>query len=146
VGLRATQRFILASFACEALMACFASEPPHIIDRNTVHECFLSEHVLREPSKHATVLIPSGVIVAPYRLPQGWVRSAWSTVEPNPCEGPTRLLVPLGGNSWNVWLKTADEDVKLELELKLPAAELYELHVSKAGDAVTWELIRRASK
>ena len=139
-------RFIFVFLGWAAVTGCAGRDPPHVVDRSTLHECLLSERVSRDPSMHATVLIPSAVIVAPYRLPQGWERSAWPTVEPDPCEGPTRMLVPAGGNSWNVWVKTADEDVKLELDhLKLAAGELYELHVNKAGDVVTWELTRRAS-
>ncbi len=127
------------------MTACAGSNPPHVVDRNTLRECYLSEHVSRDPLKHATVLIPSAVVVAPYRLPQTSVPE-WPTIEPNPCEGPVRLLVPVGGNSWNVWVKTADEDVKLELDLKVPTAELYELHITQAGDVVTWDLVRRVSR
>jgi len=143
--LRSFCLWALAYFALASSSACSsaARQPPHVIDRRASKIC------TERPSSSAelaTLLVPSGVSVVRYQEPPGSVRLAFPSAPPVPCAGPARFLALPGRGDWNVWVETADEDAKLELQLELHPAEVYELRISEGNGTVTWELIRTAKQ
>jgi len=135
----------LVYFALASSSACSSGsrQPPHVIDRRAPKIC--TEHP-SSSAERATLLVPGGVIVVRYQEPPGSVRLAFPSAPPEPCEGPARFLALPGRGDWNVWVKTADEDAKLELQLELDPGELYELRIRDAGGTITWELMRTAKQ